>query len=274
MVTPLPNYTPWGVMSLLNFLKNHLIDGFLPLHVSVEAAEHYGCTLREIEELALGEGILPLRYKRNQHTLSTSEQYTLFQSHVLILGCGGLGGFIAELLCRIGVGTLTLMDGDVFEEHNLNRQNFSTIETLGEPKASVLKKALEKINPALHVKAYETFFDLPKHEALLQKADVVVDALDNPDLKCLLASWCHTHQKNFVHGAIAGYYAQFASNQSLEHLYPHKGVGAENLSGNLSFTACFAASIQSAEVIKLLLHKPHLETALFADLWEYGFNPL
>ena len=261
-------------MSLLNFLKNHLIDGFLPLHVSFEAVQHYGCTLREIEELAMSEGMVPMRYKRNQHTLSISEQYALSQSHVLILGCGGLGGFIAELLCRIGVGKLTLIDGDVFEEHNLNRQNFSTIHALGKSKVSIIKEGLEAINPALQVKAFELFFDPYLHIKLLHETDVIVDALDNPDLKCLLASWCKENNKAFVHGAIAGYCAQFSTCNTLENLYPTQGKGAEIISGNPSFTACFAASIQSAEVIKLLLGKPHLESALFADLWEYEFNVL
>jgi len=261
-------------MSLLNFLKNHLIDGFLPLHVSVEAMQHYGCTLRDIEKLALSEGILPLRYKRNQHTLSTSEQTTLFQSHVLILGCGGLGGFIAELLCRIGVGNLTLMDGDVFEEHNLNRQNFSNVKTLGQPKAFVLKEALEAINPSLHVNALHRFFEFQEHTPLLHACDVIVDALDTPALKRALALWAHEHTRPFVHGAIGGYYAQFATNSTLEHCYAHEGDGLEKRAGNPSFTVAFAAAIQSAEIVKLLLGKKHLETPLFADLWEYELTSL
>jgi len=218
---------------------------------------------------ALKNGILPLRYKRNQKTISTEEQYRLFQSTVLIIGCGGLGGFVAEMLTRIGVGKLILCDGDVFEEHNLNRQNFSSPKTIGRLKAEVLKENLEAINPALHVKTITAFFDPQKDANLLHEADVVVDALDNPDLKCLLANLCLKEQKPFVHGAIAGYYSQFSTASSLDKLYLQKGNGAEKRSGNPSFTVCFAASIQSTEVIKLLLGKPHLQTPLMGDLWEY-----
>lgn len=259
-------------MELLNFIKLHLKDGFLPLTSTFEAMKRFTCNFRDVEEVALKNGILPLRYKRNQKTISTNEQYTLFQSHVIIVGCGGLGGFVAEMLTRIGVGALTLIDGDVFEEHNLNRQNFSSIHTLGRNKSEVLKEKLLEINPALHVKNIPSFLSLPKDENLLTTAHLIVDALDNPALKCHLASFANTHVIPFVHGAIAGYYAQFATNQPLEHLYRSDGDGAEKSSGNPSFTVCFAASIQSCEVIKLLLKKAHLSHFLMADLWEYEFN--
>ncbi|AFL69062.1 HesA/MoeB/ThiF family protein [Sulfurospirillum barnesii] len=256
-------------MERLDFLRTHLEEGFLPLKTSFEAMKRFTCNFRDIEEEALKAGILPLRYKRNQKTISTQEQYTLFQSHVVIIGCGGLGGFVSEMLTRIGIGRLTLIDGDVFEEHNLNRQNFSTTKTLGRFKAEVVKENLEAINPALHVKAISRFFDPHSDTVLLKDADVVVDALDNPDLKCALADLTQEEHKAFVHGAIAGYYSQFASCTPLHHLYKEKGDGVEKKSGNPSFTVCFAAAIQSTEVIKLLLGKPHLQAPLMGDLWEY-----
>lgn len=256
-------------MELLTFLKEQTIDGFFPLQSAYAAMERFTCNFRKVEETALKHGILPLRYKRNQKTISTQEQYALFQSTVLIIGCGGLGGFVAEMLTRIGVGNLILCDGDVFEEHNLNRQNFSSPKTLGRLKAEVLKEKLEEINPALHVKSISTFFDPKTDSELISKVDVVVDALDNPDLKCLLATLCQQKKKAFVHGAIAGYYSQFSTSTTLEHLYLQKGNGAEKSSGNPSFTVCFAASIQSVEVVKLLLGKPHLQAPLMGDLWEY-----
>jgi len=256
-------------MELLDFLKSHLGEGFLSLTTTFEAMKTFTCNFREVEEMALKNDILPLRYKRNQKTISTKEQYALFQSTVLIIGCGGLGGFVAEMLTRIGVGNLILCDGDVFEEHNMNRQNFSSPKTLGRLKAEVLKEKLEEINPALHVKTITAFFDPKKDASLIQNADVVVDALDNPELKCLLAKLCHDSQKAFVHGAIAGYYSQFSTSALLEPLYAQKGDGVEKKVGNPSFTVCFAASIQSVEVVKLLLGKPHLQAPLMGDLWEY-----
>ena len=139
-------------MELLSYLNSASNNGFLSLKDHFKAMEIFTCNFREVEQMALENNLTPLRYKRNQKTISQSEQHTLFKSTVLVLGCGGLGGFVAEMLCRIGVGNLILMDGDVFDEHNLNRQNFSTIKTLGLHKAEVLRNGLEAINPALHVK--------------------------------------------------------------------------------------------------------------------------
>lgn len=261
-------------MALLEYLQEHCKEGFLPLSTAFQAMQHFTCNFREVEACALHHGILPLRYKRNQKTLSTQDQYTLFNAKVLIVGCGGLGGFVSEMLTRIGVGELVLCDGDVFEEHNLNRQNFSSIKTLGRNKAEVLKEKLEEINPALHVKTKTTFLRLPQERDLLEHVDVIVDALDNPPLKCLLAKNAQTINKPFVHAAIGGYYSQFATQTTLEHLYCQEGDGAEKQSGNPSFTVCFAASIQSVEVVKLLLHKPHLTHFLMGDLWEYEMTHL
>lgn len=259
-------------MDLLTFLKQNSNNGFVPLKAHFEAMERFTCSFVEVEQMILENALTPLRYKRNQKTISQQEQHTLFTSTVLIIGCGGLGGFVSEMLTRIGVGKLILMDGDVFEEHNLNRQNFSTPKTLGLSKAEVLKNALETINPALHVKALQEFFTISKHSDLIEKADVIVDALDNPTLKCTLAFLCQEKNKPFVHAAIAGYNAQFSTCNTLEHLYTQEGDGAEKTSGNPSFTVCFAASIESLEVVKLLLNKPHLENDLMVDLFEYEFN--
>ncbi len=253
----------------LAFLKTHLTHGYLELKTSFEAMKQFNCTFWDIEDLALKNGILPMRYKRNQHTLSTHDQYSLFQSHVAIVGCGGLGGLVAEMLTRLGVGSLTLIDGDTFEEHNLNRQNFSSIATLGRYKTDVVQASLENINPALKAFSYPIFLSLPTHENLLHAANVIVDALDNPSLKSTLAQWAKEHQKSFVHGAIAGYYTQCATNQTLETLYHTPQEGSETKLGNLAFTANFAAAIQSAEVLKILLNKPHLTHPLMGDLWDY-----
>ncbi|MDD3342397.1 MAG: ThiF family adenylyltransferase [Sulfurospirillaceae bacterium] len=261
-------------MKLLTFLQTYVEDGFLPLKVYAKAMETFQCSFREIEQIALENNITPLRYKRNQKTISVQEQYQLFNATVFILGCGGLGGFVSEFLTRIGVGNLILMDGDIFEEHNLNRQNFSSIKALGSSKSAVVKSALEAINPAVHITSIPSFFELDKHASLLENADVVVDALDNPTLKASLASHCKRHNQAFVHAAIAGYSAQFCTSRLIDDLYMQEGDGAEKTYGNPSFTVAFAAAIQSTEVIKLLLNKPHLDVPLRADLWEYEFNLL
>ena len=248
--------------SLDIFLRTFLQHGYIPYQAYLAAMKRFSCTFREVETAVFQAGWLPLRYQRNQQSLSQEEQTVLFNAHILILGCGGLGGNVAELLTRIGVGTLTLVDGDVYEEHNLNRQNFSTPATLGKPKATVVANALQAINPALHVIPETCYFDTTTRH-LVDNKNVVVDALDDPQIKHFLALTCKEQKIPFVHGAIAGWVTQCTTSTSLEKLYKQAGKGAEATTGNLPFTASLAASIQAALVIKLLLNKESLDETLW-----------
>ncbi|NNK56468.1 MAG: HesA/MoeB/ThiF family protein, partial [Desulfofustis sp.] len=102
-----------------------------------DLAESYGPDHKTIQLAALRQGIVPEVYARNQKRLSCADQIKLLQSHVAVIGLGGLGGTVTEILARIGIGTLTLVDGDRFDDSNLNRQLLSSTEVLGKPKASV-----------------------------------------------------------------------------------------------------------------------------------------
>ena len=99
-----------------------------------------GCKVsrREVEIAALQMSMLPERYRRNHGTVGWQGQIRLLQATVGIVGAGGLGGWIIEGLARMGVGRLIVIDGDVFEENNLNRQAGCTESTLGRPKAQVM----------------------------------------------------------------------------------------------------------------------------------------
>ncbi|MDZ7761578.1 MAG: ThiF family adenylyltransferase [Desulfovermiculus sp.] len=98
----------------------------------------HGVSCRDVQQGALGEGILPLRYLRNYGTMGLQGQAALLSSTAAIVGVGGLGGLIAELLSRMGVGHLVLIDGDCFEDNNLNRQLFATEETLGKSNVEIM----------------------------------------------------------------------------------------------------------------------------------------
>lgn len=254
-------------------IKESAENSFLPLHVAKQISSEFEVDLRYVEEVALKVGVTPLRYKRNQNTISPSSQLKLLNSSVAIIGCGGLGGHIAENLARIGVGEILLFDFDLFEEHNINRQNFSSFDVIGREKAVVVKENLEKINPILHVEAFVQEF-LPQRDFhIIKGCDVIVDALDTPKTKLELAKICKDYSNNFVHGAIAGFCGQFCTNTTLEKLYKNGEKGAEIYVGNPSFSVTFAASIQSCETVKLLLNiKESLdEQILMTNLMENEF---
>lgn len=259
-----------------NIIKNNQIKNFFSFTIEEQIHSKYNLSYKEIEKIALKIGITPLRYKRNQSTISCESQLILLNSHVSIIGCGGLGGYVAEILARIGIGELSLFDFDIFEEHNLNRQNFSTIYSLGKEKVNVVKNAIEQINPALHVNAFIYKLNPNTDYEMLKKSDIVVDALDNPKTKLELAQICKINNMDFVHGAIAGLNGQFSTCNTLEHLYRDGSSGIEKSLGNPSFSVTFAASIQSAEVIKTLLNigETFKDKILITDLLSNEFNIL
>ena len=104
--------------------------------------ERYGPDHKSVQLAALQHGVIPEVYARNQKRLSSEDQIKLLQSHVAVIGLGGLGGTVTEILARIGIGTLTLVDGDRFDDSNLNRQLLSSTEVLGKQKAAVLSSII------------------------------------------------------------------------------------------------------------------------------------
>lgn len=248
----------------------------LTLADAYSIAEQSGFSLREVESVALAEEILPERYSRNQKSLSCADQLKLLQSHVAIIGLGGLGGTVVEILARLGVGFLTLVDGDVFDESNINRQLLSSPSRIGWKKADAALARVEEINPAVTVQAIAEFFNAANGETLLTNAQLAVDCLDNIPARFTLESACQKSGIPLVSAAIAGASGQamvvFPTDPGLRLIYgppgqaPPKGI--ETSLGTLPFTAVYMAAVQCAEITTILLGKPsELRQQLFlADI--------
>jgi len=115
----------------------------------------------------------------------------LFDSHVIVIGLGGVGSFAAEALTRSGIGNLTLVDFDLVCVTNANRQLQAMRGNVGKPKATVLAERLRLINPAANIKAVPLFYDERLADKLLPDGtDFVVDAIDNVTAKCHLLATC------------------------------------------------------------------------------------
>jgi len=239
-----------------------------------EAVKRFGVSLAQVEEVALERGILPARYQRNRRTMSAADQLTLFRSHVAIIGCGGLGGYLIEELARLGVGMLTVIDPDHFEEHNLNRQLFCTIANLGGSKVQAAVERVREINPAVTVTPHQCRFTTDNGPSLLAGCSIAVDALDSIPARRALAEVCRERGIALVHGSIAGWYGhvttQLPGTVDLPDMFRHTSSpkGVEQQQGNPSFTPALVASLEAAEVCKLLLGKgtPLTGRALMIDL--------
>ena len=220
-----------------------------------------------------------MRYLRNKTTISAQENEVLLASKVCVIGCGGLGGYVIEMLGRIGVGVITAIDGDVFDESNLNRQILSDAETMGQSKAFTAQKRMALVNPEVTVKPIQAFVTKENAEALLMGHDVIVDALDTIQIRLLVQDVAEKLKIPFVHGAIAGWYGQvstiFPGEHTLHKIYKNDTPrGAENKLGNPSFTPALVSSIQVSEVIKILLQRGNLlrNKLLFTNLLDQEYE--
>lgn len=261
---------------VLAFLKGSVRDGFLPWSAQDSAARQFALRYAEIEQLALENGLLPARYQRNQKMITSEEQLKLFRSRVAVIGCGGLGGYVIEELARLGVGQIVAIDPDIFEEHNLNRQILSSPATLGMPKVYAALERVSQVNPAVTVVPIKDAFCEANGFELLAGCQVAVDALDSISYRLELADVCSIAGIPMVHGAIGGWYGhvatQFPGETTVQQIYKHwvAGKGIEQQLGNPAFTPAVIASLEVAEVCKILLGKgePLRNRKLSIDLLE------
>jgi molybdopterin/thiamine biosynthesis adenylyltransferase len=237
----------------------------LPLDRLDTLAAERGLSRRQAEIAVLEMGILPRRYLRNCGTAGIEGQLTLLRSCVAVIGLGGLGGYICEGLARMGVGRMVLVDGDVFCDHNLNRQVLSHEGNLGQPKAPVAGERVRQINGAIEVEQHPYLATRENLPQLLSDVDVVVDALDRLPSRLMLQEVAAQAGVPMVHGAIAGWMGQvmtiFPGDVGLRALYGEGDVpeqGAEVRLGTPPASPMMVAAWQVHEVVKVLLVKGEL----------------
>ncbi len=231
-----------------------------------EIAGKFQLPSRKIEISALQNNIIPERYQRNLGVISPSEQVKLLQSKVVIIGAGGLGGTVLELLSRMGIGELIIADKDIIEDSNLNRQILSNEINLGQNKAEVAIRRVKEINSSVEITGYSVFIDSKNVKKFIKDAEVVVDALDNLPSRFVLQRSCQDLKIPLVHGAIAGFNGQlttiFPQDKGLELIYGSDRDlpehGSEATLGAPTMTPALIASLEAQEVIKILLKRGKL----------------
>lgn len=244
----------------------------------LELSRRSGLSSRETEIAALENDVVPERYARNMRTFSLADQATLLKAHAGVVGLGGLGGTVTEILSRMGVGRLTLIDGDRFEDSNLNRQLLSSIAHLGYPKTEAARQRVDQINPSVQCTGPAEFLSPENAADWLASCDVVVDCLDNLPARFMVEDACRRLRRPMVSAAVAGASGHvttiFPGDRGLRLVYgepqhlPLKG--AETSLGTVPFSVTFLAALECAEVAKILLGKgsPLRGKLLLADLMD------
>lgn len=217
------------------------------------------------------------RFQRNIPAISAEEQKLLAGKTVAVIGCGGLGGHLIELLCRLGIGSIRVADGDVFEASNLNRQLLSLADNLGTSKAEAAAARILAIAPETKVTVHPVFLTGENAAEIIGGCDAVLDALDSPQVRRTLARACENAGIPYVFGAISGWVAQaavsFPGDRLMERLFPEDTVLADR--SVLSFTPALCAALQASLCLKLLLGRPVEQGRIFyADLLDLEFEQI
>ena len=190
-------------------------------------------------------------------------QKKIINSKVLIVGVGGLGCPIADLLARAGIGLIGVIDFDKVSLSNIHRQTLYTTKDIGKFKVNVIKKKLSLINKETKVKIYNKKADDKNLKNIIHKYDVVVDGSDNFKTKFLLNKFSIKYKKKLVVGAISkfdGHIFSFDFNKKkipcLKCFYQTEPsdefLNCES-EGILGSTANIVGSMQANEVLKIIL---------------------
>lgn len=147
-----------------------------------------------------------MRYSRQLPLFGDEGQRRIEKAHVAVAGCGGLGCNVITQLSLAGIGHLTIIDGDIIEESNLNRQFVHCGNTGSKVKS--MEDWIRRNNPKANVKAMDTFLKEDNIDDFLSSADIVVDCLDNNESRSLLNEACVRKRMPLVHGGINRMYGQ------------------------------------------------------------------
>ena len=204
------------------------------------------------------------RYSRQivLKNIGISGQKKISQSKVFIVGAGGLGSPISDLLCRAGVGEIGIIDHDKVSLSNLNRQTLYNSNDINKFKVQVLKQKLKKINPLVKVNIFKKKIDKQNIDKLTSRYEIIVDASDNFETKFLLNKNSINYKKKLVVGAISkfdGHIFVFdfkkkgACLQCFYQEKPSDEILNCDQEGILGTTANIVGSLQANEVLKFII---------------------
>ncbi len=193
-------------------------------------------------------------------------QEKISAGNVLIIGVGGLGSSVALYLAAAGAGTIGLVDGDIVDVSNLQRQVIHFTPDIGRPKVFSAKEKIAAVNPEVKVVTYQTRVEASNIAGIIKDYDFIVDGTDNFAAKFLINDACVLGKKPFSHGGVLRFDGQTMTCVPGSACYrcvftapPPKGsVPACSQAGVLGAVAGMLGAIQAAEVLRFLIGKGDL----------------
>lgn len=203
------------------------------------------------------------RYKRQMMLFGDEGQEKLKKAHIFIAGAGGLGSPVSLYLAVAGVGTISIVDMDVVDQTNLNRQILHFDRDIGRKKTISAKEKLEAINPDIMVNAVDVKIDGMNAADLVGQADGIVDAMDNYPTRYVLNDVAIAKGIPLFHGAIRGFDGQATTiipgkTPCLKCIFPK--APPKEVFPVVGVTPGFIGVLQANEVLKYLLGRGQLLT--------------
>jgi molybdopterin/thiamine biosynthesis adenylyltransferase len=203
------------------------------------------------------------RYKRQMMLFGDEGQELLKKAHIFIAGAGGLGSPVSVYLAVAGIGTLTVVDRDVVDQSNLNRQILHYDCDIGRKKTESAEEKLRAINPDITVRVIDTTIEEKNAGGLVGKADGIVDAMDNYPARYLLNNVAIRKMIPLFHGAICGFYGQATTiipgqTACLSCIFPK--APPKEVFPVVGVTPGLIGMVQATEVLKYLLKNGDLLT--------------
>ena len=182
-------------------------------------------------------------------------QKRINNAHVLVCGCGGLGSGVISNLAAAGVGHIGLVDSDVVEISNLNRQFIHKTENTG--KLLSAKERVQEINPEVCVETFALRLDKNNYHNIIKEYDLIIDCFDSYASKFLLNEITVKQNKPLIHGGVSEFSGQVTvvvphKTPCLKCLFPEADLETEIPQGNISPVVNLVASIEALEALKLI----------------------
>ncbi len=179
----------------------------------------------------IGDGYWEIA-SRQMSIVTRSEQERFKDAKITVIGCGGIGGETIEMLARMGIGELILVDKDAYDLSNLNRQTLATIKDLGLVKSEVAAEKVRLINPYVKTTTFNEHIDQTNIDKVISDSDIVIDALDNVLTRVIVSRKAKEKGIPYIHGAIHGTMGQITvflpnSDKTYEEMFNLPSVGKE-----------------------------------------------
>jgi adenylyltransferase/sulfurtransferase len=216
-----------------------------------------------------------MRYKKQEQfvKIGVKNQDKIRNAHVTVVGIGALGSVVLDMLARAGIGRIKVIDRDIVEISNLQRQSLFSEEDLGKPKVSVAKDKITAINSEINLEV--NLVDLDFDNISLLNSDLIIDCTDNMYTRFLINEYAKKNNIPWIYGSVIGSKGMTMTITKNSPCFacifnePNTALETCDTAGIINTTPHALAAIQVTEAIKLITEQDHNQDLIYYELWNH-----